>query len=167
MVCSLTMTERLRPLHILIQLTDRIIQAVIVTIRGTLSLEDCISDALADAASLQAAGFIIYKIKIIHDSTYIPIIGEKWGFDGSTKFAHSGMLRAAMWIRNDLESSGLLTDLLVTVGGAVDSCSVEEPSSEVTIRRPTESNAAFRSTANLHTPLNKVGGFFKKKLIQN
>ncbi len=32
------------------------IKSVIVTIRGTLSLEDCISDALAEPISMQAAG---------------------------------------------------------------------------------------------------------------
>ncbi len=60
-----------------------------VTIRGTLSLEDCIVDATAEPESLQAAG-------------------DKWGFDGAGRFAHSGMLRSALWIREDLEQSGLL-----------------------------------------------------------
>lgn len=35
-------------------------------------------------------------------------VGDKWGFDGRNRWAHSGMLRAASAIRTELESLGLL-----------------------------------------------------------
>ena len=36
---------------------------------------------------------------------YSICVGNKWGFNGEGRFAHSGMLRAAMWIRNDLNEN--------------------------------------------------------------
>lgn len=68
-------------------------QCVVISIRGTLSLEDCITDALADPTSMEEAG-------------------EKWGFDGKNRFAHGGMLRAAMYIRNELESNPCIVGIL-------------------------------------------------------
>ena len=117
---------------------DKDREAVVISIRGTLSLEDCISDALADAASLEAAG-------------------EKWGFDGAGKFAHSGMLRAAMWIRQDLETSGLLSDLLQSVNKAGDEVLfVNENQTDSAVRRPmsTDRGGSLKGP-NLYTPLNK------------
>lgn len=116
-------------------------QAVVIAIRGTLSLEDCISDALAEAASMQAAG-------------------EKWGFDGNGKFAHSGMLRAAMWIRDDLETSGLLQDLLIPRGSVDDQSGIIGETAappDTAVRRPVaaDSNGLYRAAAGLRTPLNK------------
>lgn len=35
-------------------------------------------------------------------------VGDKWGFDGRNRWAHSGMLRAASAIRTELEYLGLL-----------------------------------------------------------
>jgi hypothetical protein len=37
--------------------------------------------------------------------------GERWGFPGQGKYAHSGMLRAAMSIRQELEESDVLAQI--------------------------------------------------------
>ena len=29
------------------------------------------------------------------------------------RYGHSGMIRSAMWIRNDLEEKGILTDIMI------------------------------------------------------
>jgi len=66
---------------------------VVIAIRGTLSLEDCIVDALAEPASLEETG-------------------NKWGFDGSGEYCHSGMLLRARWVREDIEKTQVLHMLL-------------------------------------------------------
>ena len=82
-------------------------QTLVVTIRGTLSLEDCITDVQADPQSLEE-------------------VGREWGFDGRGRYAHSGMLRSALWIRNDMNSNPRVAELLAGVageaprGGAID-----------------------------------------------
>lgn len=64
-------------------------RSVVITIRGSMSLEDCITDAIADPVELKAAG-------------------ERWGFDGVGRYAHGGFLSAALYIREDLENSHIL-----------------------------------------------------------
>jgi hypothetical protein len=39
--------------------------------------------------------------------------GELWGFDGSNKWAHSGMLKSAMHVRNELHKSGILKNIFM------------------------------------------------------
>jgi len=73
---------------------------VVVAIRGTLSLEDCVTDAICDPVELES-------------------VGRQWGFDGRGKFAHSGMLKAALGIRAELEANDTLTRIFS--GGAGDS----------------------------------------------
>jgi sn1-specific diacylglycerol lipase len=116
-------------------------ETVVVTIRGTLSLEDCITDALADPVSMKEAG-------------------QKWGFNGEGKFAHSGMLRSAMWIRQDIESSGLVAELIAA--SAAEEASLQssdvEPA-EVINRKPSSversSSSQFKNST-LKTPLTKT-----------
>ncbi len=48
---------------------DRRKKCIVLTIRGTLSLEDCLTDVLAHSQSLEE-------------------VGRTWGFDGSHGFAH-------------------------------------------------------------------------------
>ena len=81
-------------------------RAVVVALRGTLSVEDAFTDLLCTPASLEEAG-------------------RAWGFDGSKHFAHSGMLRAALKIRADIETQGILHALLRVDagGGAADTAS--------------------------------------------
>ena len=56
--------------------------SIVIAIRGTLSLEDCITDAMAQ------------PVEMIE-------VGKKWGFDGKGKWGHGGMLRAADHIRTE------------------------------------------------------------------
>lgn len=63
---------------------DHASQWVVISIRGTLSLEDCITDATYEPIELRQ-------------------VGEKWGFDGSNRYGHSGMVRAADHIRSELD----------------------------------------------------------------
>jgi sn1-specific diacylglycerol lipase len=58
-------------------------RSVVIAIRGTLSLEDCITDALAESLSL--AG-----------------LGKKYGFDGEGEYAHAGMIISSEWIMEHL-----------------------------------------------------------------
>ena len=67
-------------------------RSVVITIRGSMSLEDCITDAIADPVELKAAG-------------------EKWGFDGVGRYAHGGFLLAALHIREEIEQSQVLQKL--------------------------------------------------------
>mmetsp|Transcript_33425 Transcript_33425/g.48459 ORF Transcript_33425/g.48459 Transcript_33425/m.48459 type:complete len:787 (+) Transcript_33425:35-2395(+) len=61
-------------------------ETVVLAVRGTLSLEDCVTDVLCDPTELTAAG-------------------EAWGFDGSGRFAHGGFLKVAMFIRQEIASN--------------------------------------------------------------
>jgi sn1-specific diacylglycerol lipase len=71
---------------------------VVITVRGTLSLEDCITDAMAQPESLKDAG---------HD----------WSFVGDKRYAHSGMLNSAIEIRKSLRSVSCVSELLNYVSG--------------------------------------------------
>ena len=66
---------------------------VVVAVRGTLSLEDCLTDAICDAEELTQAG-------------------EVWGFDGRGMWAHAGFLRTAMKMRGDIKRRDLLASML-------------------------------------------------------
>ena len=63
---------------------------VVVAVRGTLSLEDCLTDAICDAEELTQAG-------------------EVWGFDGRGMWAHAGFLRTAMKMRERHKAQGLVS----------------------------------------------------------
>ncbi len=71
---------------------DHETEKVVIAIRGTLSLEDCITDAICDPTELKEAG-------------------EKWGFDGDGKWVHAGMLRSALAIRDDIDRRGILSGI--------------------------------------------------------
>jgi sn1-specific diacylglycerol lipase len=73
-------------------------QAVVITVRGTLSLEDCITDAMAHPESLEEAG-------------------KQWSFVGKKRFAHSGMLQSAIQIRETLRDVPCVNRLLNYVMG--------------------------------------------------
>jgi pimeloyl-ACP methyl ester carboxylesterase len=64
-------------------------RTVVLTIRGTLSLDDCVADVVAHNVELQGHG-------------------QRWGFAGEGRFAHSGMLRSAEWLLDDLREKGVL-----------------------------------------------------------
>ena len=69
---------------------DREEGAIFVAVRGTLSLEDCLTDALATATPLEKAG-------------------QRWGFDGGG-WAHSGFLLGAQAIREELHQGSVLEE---------------------------------------------------------
>ncbi|GMH80753.1 hypothetical protein TL16_g08681 [Triparma laevis f. inornata] len=68
-------------------------KSIVLSIRGTLSLEDCITDALTESVPLDDCG-------------------RKWGFDGAGEYAHTGILNSSEWIRNDLVKHRTLEKLM-------------------------------------------------------
>lgn len=68
---------------------DRKFKMIVVTIRGTLSFEDMISDVSISPQSLES-------------------MGEQFGFDGKGEYCHSGMLACAQWIYDDLKRHSIL-----------------------------------------------------------
>lgn len=64
-------------------------KAVVLALRGTLSLQDLMTDAMLEPEPLTTPGRI-------------------WGFNGAGHYAHSGMLKIAMRVRLLLERSGVL-----------------------------------------------------------
>ena len=69
-------------------------KSVVVAIRGTFSLEDCVTDVLIDPEPLDR-------------------IGEEFGFDGSGQHCHGGVFACARVVYRDLKQHGLLDKLLL------------------------------------------------------
>jgi sn1-specific diacylglycerol lipase len=69
-------------------------KSVVLTIRGTLSLEDAVTDLSIRPASLSKWG-------------------ERCSFDGEGEYCHEGMLVSAEWVLRDLEKHGILDKLLL------------------------------------------------------
>lgn len=76
---------------------DHDTKSIVIAIRGSLSLEDCITDVLCKPSELLEAG-------------------KRWGFNGKNRWAHSGMLRSAEAIREDIEREGVLRALIYSAG---------------------------------------------------
>lgn len=62
---------------------DRKWKSVVLSIRGSLTLEDCVVDVLLDPSPLDA-------------------LGVKYGFDGAGQYCHGGVLECANWLHEDL-----------------------------------------------------------------
>ena len=62
---------------------DRKWKSVVLSIRGSLTLEDCVVDCLLDPSPLDA-------------------LGEKYGFAGSGQYCHGGVLECTNWLHEDL-----------------------------------------------------------------
>ena len=75
-------------------LIDHRWKSIVVSIRGTFSLEDCVTDVLIEPESLEQLGNI-------------------FGFDGSNQYCHGGVLASARNIHRDLDRHGLLDQLLL------------------------------------------------------
>ena len=75
-------------------LIDNAWKSIIVSIRGTFSLEDCITDVLIEPECLEH-------------------LGNSFGFDGSRQYCHGGVLAAARNVHRDLDRHGLLNQLLL------------------------------------------------------
>lgn len=62
---------------------DRKWKSVVLSIRGSLTLEDCVVDCLLDPTPLDA-------------------LGEKCGFAGAGQYCHGGVLECTNWLHEDL-----------------------------------------------------------------
>lgn len=76
---------------------DAFIDEVVIAIRGTLSLEDCITDAMAIPVKFNSKGLI--REDTNHSREYD---GEK------VRWAHEGMLLCALAIKEDIEKKQIL-----------------------------------------------------------
>lgn len=74
-------------------MVDNARRQVVVALRGTLSLQDLMTDAQIEPMSIAKAGAM-------------------WGFDGAKHHAHEGMMLIAMKMRATLEHNGVLHKLL-------------------------------------------------------
>jgi len=81
---------------------DKIKRRVVLALRGTMSVEDAVTDALCKTVELTDAG-------------------HRWGFDGKDKFAHKGFLKSADFIRQELESSGRIEQIYADLAAAGES----------------------------------------------
>lgn len=72
---------------------DHELKSVIVGCRGTMSLNDLVTDAMIHPAPLKT-------------------LGEQWNFDGKDRYAHHGMLCCASEIRKQLQQTQILHRLL-------------------------------------------------------
>jgi sn1-specific diacylglycerol lipase len=75
-------------------LLDHEWQSVVVSIRGTFSLEDCVTDVLIDPEPLDA-------------------LGLEFGFDGKDQYCHGGVLSCVRNVYRDLQRHRLLQQLLL------------------------------------------------------
>jgi sn1-specific diacylglycerol lipase len=72
-------------------------RSVVISIRGTLSLEDCVVDTLLDPEPLDE-------------------LGRQYGFDASGQFCHGGVLACVKWIMKDMERHRIIESLLSDIG---------------------------------------------------
>ena len=73
---------------------DREWKSIVLSIRGSLTLEDCVVDVLLDPSPLDA-------------------LGEKYGFDGAGQYCHGGVLECTNWLYADLSKHKILDKLLL------------------------------------------------------
>lgn len=73
---------------------DRKWKSVVVSIRGSLTLEDCVVDVLLDPSPLDA-------------------LGDKYGFAGEGQYCHGGVLECTQWLHSDLMRNNILETLLM------------------------------------------------------
>ena len=73
---------------------DREWKSIVLSIRGSLTLEDCVVDVLLDPSPLDA-------------------LGEKYAFDGTNQYCHGGVLECTNWLFADLSRHKILDKLLL------------------------------------------------------
>ncbi|KAL7533981.1 hypothetical protein ACHAXR_005566 [Thalassiosira sp. AJA248-18] len=73
---------------------DRKWKSIVLSIRGSLTLEDCVVDVLLDPSPLDA-------------------LGEKYGFSGAGQYCHGGVLECTNWLHEDLMRHKILQKLLL------------------------------------------------------
>jgi sn1-specific diacylglycerol lipase len=69
-------------------------QSVVLSIRGSLTLEDCIVDVLLDPSPLDE-------------------LGRVYGFEGTGQYCHGGVLECTHWLHDDLMKHRILSTLLL------------------------------------------------------
>jgi sn1-specific diacylglycerol lipase len=79
---------------------DRKWKSVVLSIRGSLTLEDCVVDVLLDPSPLDD-------------------LGEKYGFDGTGQYCHGGVVECANWLHEDLMRYGRFVFPNATFDGTV------------------------------------------------
>ncbi|KAL3779019.1 hypothetical protein HJC23_011458 [Cyclotella cryptica] len=73
---------------------DREWKSVVLSIRGSLTLEDCVVDVLLDPSPLDN-------------------LGEQYGFSGNGQYCHGGVLECTQWLYADLTRHKILDKLLL------------------------------------------------------
>ena len=76
---------------------DHAWKTVVLAIRGTFSLEDCVTDVLVEPESLEA-------------------LGDEFGFNGRDQYCHGGVAMCARIVHRDLQRHGILEKLLLGDG---------------------------------------------------
>ena len=110
---------------------DHQVHSIVLSIRGTLSLEDCITDAMAQPMELTEMGL-------------------KWSFDGVGRYGHGGMVKAAHHIRTEIQEKRLFRKLFGTLSRSnspVDTPT--NPSMESPLRKSGNSNSPTYPHYNL------------------
>mmetsp|Transcript_33759 Transcript_33759/g.80743 ORF Transcript_33759/g.80743 Transcript_33759/m.80743 type:complete len:865 (-) Transcript_33759:279-2873(-) len=72
---------------------DRKWKSIVLAIRGSLTLEDCVVDVLLEPSPLDA-------------------LGERYGFDGDGQYCHGGVVECTMWLYEDLKNHRILETLM-------------------------------------------------------
>jgi sn1-specific diacylglycerol lipase len=80
---------------------DHAWKSVVVSIRGTFSIEDCITDVLISPESLDK-------------------LGNDFGFNAIDEYCHGGVMACAQNVHRDLDRHGLLDKLLIGEGAKYD-----------------------------------------------
>ena len=75
-------------------LVDHEWKSVVLAIRGTFSLEDCVTDVMVDPESLEE-------------------LGSEYGFDANREYGHGGVTNCARIVMRDLQRHGILERLLL------------------------------------------------------
>lgn len=93
---NITISTKIKPYAVFY---DAHSNEVVIAIRGTLSLEDCVTDAMADPVQFDSNGFVR-----VHEMTNNP----------NARWAHEGMLICALSIRDDIFQKQILSNLAYT-----------------------------------------------------
>ena len=79
-------------------IVDRKWKSIVLAIRGSLTLEDCVVDVLLEPSPLDA-------------------LGERYGFDGDGQYCHGGVVECTMWLYEDLKKHRILDTLMDELPG--------------------------------------------------
>jgi sn1-specific diacylglycerol lipase len=101
---NITISTKIKPYAVFY---DAQANEVVIAIRGTLTLEDCVTDAMADPVQFDSEGFVrVYDMST--DS------------NPNARWAHEGMLICALSIRDDIAQKQILSNLAYNNRNAAD-----------------------------------------------